>query len=649
MCGIAGFLNFNSGSRAVDLKSISRQLRNRGPDCEGYYIESEAFTNNFFSGDCSSSTVKETYPALPRKKCPINFAFVHRRLSIIDVSDASHQPMISDCKRYIICFNGEIYNYKELRLMLENEGVSFSTSGDTEVLLKLYVRFKEKCLELLNGDFAFSVWDKLNKELFLARDRVGIKPVFYTKNDNFFFFASDIKTIIASGTYEPEVNMNGLYLSFFFGIAPRPETAFKDVWALEPGTWLKIDKKGEVEKNRYWDIPHGKPLTKKTYSEAVEELKEKLSEAVNIRMRADVEVGSFMSGGVDSTTVTAYAAKKNPAIKAFTLGHPEDADFDEVKQSEAAAKFFGITQIVERVSPEYYLQNINKITLGYEEPFYSVSPNYIISNIVKNNSIKVVLNGLGGDELFAGYKYYEGYKSWRFLRHLSGIGVLFHPFLSNKMRRKFDILKAKTPSQYHTAFFSKHREEDVRELFGSSCENHNSLMVEIDRRYVVGNRFRDGFDALMYMDLKNYIGNHHVERTDQFTMMNSVEGRFPLLDHNLIEFAAKLPAEFKLSGKNSKRILKDAAKDLVPSDCLNMKKKGFSFPLEKWMRKDFKNLVEDHLASLKARGVFSQLVIDAWYTEFLNYQRPYVDVWHLVTTEMWFRSFIDKGFLKDIE
>ncbi len=649
MCGIAGFLSLNASAPNPDLNAISRQLKNRGPDCEGYYVESENLEEHLYSGDWSSPKIKEQYSPLPPKEIVTDVALVHRRLSIIDISDASHQPMISDCGRYVICFNGEIYNYRELRSDLEEEGESFSTSGDTEVLLRLYARFKEKCLELLNGDFAFAVWDKAQKELFLARDRVGIKPVFFSKSESFFLFASDIKTIIASGVYKPEVNMNGLYLSFFFGIAPRPETAFKDVWALEPGTWLKIGKSGEEATGRYWEIPHGNKLKKLKYSEAIDELKEKISEAVNIRMRADVEVGSFMSGGVDSTIVTAYAAKLNPTIKAFTLGHPEETGLDEVQQAELAARNFGITHIVERVSPNFYLENINKITQGYEEPFYSVSPNYVISSIVKKHGVKVVLNGLGGDELFGGYKYYENFRSWYWLRFLSGTFGLFQSVLPKKFRKNIDILKAKTASQYHTASFSKHRESDVRELFGMKVNAGENILLEVDRRYVGGKKFRDGFDALMYMDLKNYIGNHHVERTDQFTMMNSIEGRFPLLDHNLIEFAAKLPASFKVNKGVSKRILKDAAKDLVPSDCLYMKKKGFSFPLEKWMRKDFNKFVEEHIISLKSRDVFIPSIIDAWYSEFLRHERSHVDIWHLVATEMWFRSFIDRGFLKDGE
>ncbi|MCW4152615.1 asparagine synthase (glutamine-hydrolyzing) [Halomonas sp. 18H] len=646
MCGISGYLRFNDSAAIPDLKAISKQMRNRGPDCEGYFIESKNINGEFFSGDWSSPKIKAKLPPLPSQKVAPDIALIHRRLAIIDTSDASHQPMLSDCERYVICFNGEIYNYRELRKDLEDKGVSFVTTGDTEVLLKLYSRMKEKSLDLLNGDFAFSVWDKVEKKLFVARDRVGIKPVFFTKSKDFFIFASDIKTIIASGIYNPEVNLSGLYDSFFFGITPRPGTAFKNIFSLEAGTWMMIDMNGDVECERYWDIPHGEKLLDITYSEAVEVLKSKISDAVNLRMRADVEVGSFMSGGVDSTTITGFAAKNNPNIKAFTLGHPNESTLDEVNQAKIAAKSFGIEHVVEYVSPDYYLENIVKITEGYEEPFYSVSPNYIISEIVKRNGVKVVLNGLGGDELFGGYKYYQDYWIWDKFRYLGGFLRLLTPFLPSKIDKKASVLKAKNTSQYHTACFSKHRESEVEKLFGFNNKSSNSILDRVDGLYAVGKKFRSGFDALMYMDLKNYVGNHHVERTDQFTMMNSIEGRFPLLDHNLIEYASILPDEFKVKDGVGKRILKDAAKDLVPADCLHMKKKGFSFPLEKWMRNEFKNSIEEHLAGLKNRNVFVSSIIDQWYKDFLAHQRSHIDIWHLVSTEMWFRLFIDKDFLK---
>ena len=214
MCGISGYLRFSSAAPVPDLKSISKQMAKRGPDCEGYFVESEYINDEFFSGDWSSQKVRSKLPLLPSRIEALDVALVHRRLAIIDTSDASHQPMISDCGRYVICFNGEIYNYRELRKDLENEGESFLTTGDTEVLLKLYSKLKEKSLSLLNGDFAFSIWDKFERSLFVARDRVGIKPVFFTKNRDFFLFASDIKTIISSGIYNPEVNINRLYDSF---------------------------------------------------------------------------------------------------------------------------------------------------------------------------------------------------------------------------------------------------------------------------------------------------------------------------------------------------------------------------------------------------------------------------------------------------
>jgi asparagine synthase (glutamine-hydrolysing) len=649
MCGIAGFLSFEHAQRPrlEHVVSMTRAMRHRGPDDEGYIVRDADNRIRRFVGEDSPPAVRARYPNSGELKLGTesrsNLVLGHRRLSIQDVSPLGHQPMEDSSGRYWIVYNGEIYNFIELREELKNLGCVFRSGTDTEVILSSYKQWGDKCLSRFNGDFAFALWDNEQQVLFCARDRIGIKPFYYVYTENQFVFASDIKTLIASGLYSPEPDPSGLYLSMAFGIAPRPITAFKGVRALEQAHWMKIHRNGEIDKQRYWRIPTCGQDRKMQENEAVELLDEKLTQAIKRRLLSDVPVGTFMSGGIDSSTMSAIAAQLKPGIKAFTLGYNEEAsELDEVQQAQDTAALHSMEHIIERVEPESCLHNLGAWVEGYEEPYYSLAPNHVISELASENDVTVVLNGLGGDELLAGYGYYR----YHWLPRMP----LLHPLVSgfrdsqlekSKLVRGLALMGAKSADRVHTMLFMHTGDDELRRLFVPDFVPEMSTPDILHQLYADDVEFTDNVEAMSYMDLMNYVGNHHVHRVDQFTMAFSLEGRFPFLDHELIEAAFRMPTEVKYRVGQQKYVLRNLARKYIASSSLSMKKKGFSMPLEQWMRGPLRELVHMCLDRLKDRPQVNAAYIDA---SFENYKRGSLrasGIWHLVALELWFERFID--------
>jgi asparagine synthase (glutamine-hydrolysing) len=509
--------------------------------------------------------------------------------------------------------------------------------------LNAYAIFGKKCLQYFNGDFAFAIWDNQEKKLFCARDRVGIKPFYYTIQNNQFIFASDIKTIIASGLYTPQPDPEGLYLAMAFGIAPRPITAFRGVKALEQGTWLEIDTHGNITRGRYWDIPIGTQDHTMTEDEASELLEHELQEATRLRLIADVPVGTFMSGGVDSTTISAMASRFHPGIKAFTLAYEHNVpEMDETQQAIATAKINLIDHIVHKVNPNDSLKFLSQWIEGYEEPFYGLAANFVISKLVRDSNVTVVLNGLGGDELFAGYGYYRFAKFWPFVKIARPLSSISSLFSCSKMGRAIALGSLNSPDEFHTSLFSQSSDVYRQSLFVDTNFSKNYTISRLKNLYVKDKSFTDFIEALNYMDLMNYVGNHHVHRVDQFTMAHSVEGRFPFLDHNVIEAAFKIPSKYKIKSGVQKYVLRNVARKFIHPSCLSMKKKGFGLPLYHWMQGPLKSLVEDKLERLKQRRIINSQSISYIYKKYIHQKISHSKVWHLVALELWFERFIDQ-------
>lgn len=654
MCGIAGILSLDGGE-AIQLPSVYRMTQamiHRGPDDEGFLIikrDSQAVA--LFGDDTPQNYALTTgiafYPKQAVKNAfdtPSILALGHRRLSILDLSPHGHQPMSTVDRRYWIVFNGEIYNYQEIGQELVREGVILQGHSDTEILLQAYVRWGEQCLGRLNGDFAFAVWDNTKRTLFCARDRIGIKPFYYTTQNNQLIFASDIKTIIASGMYKPEPDPQGLYLAMAFGIAPRPLTAFKDVKALEQAHWMRIYPDGRIEKQRYWQIPVGTVQPDMRVEEAVELLEERLTTAIRRRLVADVPVGTFMSGGIDSTTISAIAARLHPGIKAFTLAYEDTSpEMDEVPQAMATARMHPMQHIVHRVDPTESLSDLGAWVEGYEEPFYSLAANHAISKLVADNGVTVVLNGLGGDELFAGYGYYQRIPIWQAIKPFAALGRHLGPYLGRPGLLISKLSSVTTPDRLHTALFAQNEDRDLHELFRPIALRGIDTIETLHAMYADNLHFDDAVEAFSYMDVMNCIGNHHVHRVDQFTMAHSVEGRFPFLDHEVVELAFHMPAHLKMHKGILKYILRKVAKRHIAPECLTMKKKGFGLPLEQWMQGPLKLLVCKSLESLKQRDMIVPETVERFYAEYQTGRRSASHIWHLVALELWFERFIDRA------
>ena len=639
MCGIVGILTQKPQKIAKNIFLANNQMYRRGPDDEGFILVNNKNIDICYGKDTPLRLFGDKQPYYPIKNIQSTFedfytlAFGHRRLSIVDLSSHGHQPMCDESRRYWIVFNGEVYNFKEIRVELESLGYNFVSKTDTEVILKSYIQWGEKSLQKFNGDFAFAIYDNNKEEVFLARDRVGIKPLYYTVQNGHFLFASDIKTLIASKLYTPEVNWEGLYHNFSFSMAPRPMTSFQGVYALKQAHYMKIDCKtlkfNEIE---YWDIPTGIQNITMSEDEAKNIVEEELIKSIKYRLISDVEVCTFMSGGVDSTIISAIASKYYPNIKAFTLGFDKKfSKYNEVDEAKATANMHDINHIVTYVDADVILEQINNMVLGFEEPYYSVTPHLIGASIVKEHNIKVTFNGLGADELFAGYHMYVRHQRLKLLSKVNPLLNIIPNF--GKMRTLKKLTNFNNTYQYFANTYSIYSDKEKENLFNINLNSRDEIRKQY---YKEGKNFKDDLELLSYLDFKSSIGSHYTYRTEQFNMHYSIEARFPFLDHNLIEKANTIPSKYKLKNGISKYILKEVAKKYIAPECLSMNKKGFSLPLEYWFGNQLKDLVHNSIEALKNRKIFNNNEIDNIMKTATVYHK-----WQLVMCELWFQNFID--------
>ena len=653
MCGIAGIVAFGNepfaGGNAI--QPMAAAMAKRGPDDEGFLVAVAANQSPILAygeASCSINAIPNSYrPTVSINSLseqPAFLWFAHRRLSIIDTSSAGHQPMSGANGRYWIIYNGEIYNFIEIRKELQQKGIKFISHSDTEVLIQAYVMWGKKLLPKLNGMFAFAIWDKLQNTIFFARDRIGIKPLYYTVINNKLVFASDIKTIIASGLYRPEVDEEGLYHALSYGVAPRPMTCFKHVQALPPACHLTLDiAQGKMQQECYWRLPVGTQQKDMSLVYATEKLDDLLHTSVQRRLVADVPIGSFMSGGIDSTTITAIAAQHKPDIVAFTLGYEgKECDYlNEVNEAKATAELYGMQHVVSMQRADCILDHINEIVRAYEEPFFSLSPNFLISKLAADNGVKVAFSGLGGDELFAGYQTFRWAKHWRVLKLLMPFIKIASKALP-KYKRALDFGYIKQLSDLHGALMNNMSSYEKDQLFIKPPVDNMRSFEKLRELYLPeGVEFSDYIEAMSYMYIMNYISNHHVYRVDQFTMRFSVEGRFPLLDHELIEFVFKIPSHFKFHNGKQKFVLHELAKKYIDSSSLSMAKKGFDLPMDYWIRFQLWDYVVEKLQKLADRQVFNPQVITSIIKGFSNKRCDDYTLWSLVGTELWYEEFID--------
>jgi len=580
MCGITGIYAFNEIGRVnmINLANATHSLQSRGPDNQGIF-------NDHFVG------------------------MGHRRLSIIDVSLQGNQPMYDDSERYVMVYNGEIYNYKSLRKQLISQGESFRSESDTEVLLKLFIREGESCLAKLNGFFAFSIYDRKSGKMFIARDRMGIKPLLFYHDSDKLIFASEMKSVLAYGI-EKALDYNTLYEYLQLNYIPGNHSMIKGVQRLMPGhhMWIEPHK---VDIRKYYEIPFHDPSPgmNHNYDNCKQKLVELLEDSVKDRLVSDVPLGAFLSGGIDSSAITALASRHVGQLNTFSIGYKDEPYFDETTYANLVAKKFQTNHTVFKLTNNDLYSHLHQVLDYLDEPFADSSalPVYVLSNETRKK-VTVALSGDGADELFSGYN-----KHHAFLRAMRG------GFSASMVRDLLPLWKI-LPKSRNTPFGNKVRQMqrfaegmklDPADRYwnwaGYASEKESMSLLHEESRSKIDvlafHQFQsellhsmknpDGINSVLLTDCQLVLPNDMLTKVDLMSMANSLEVRVPFLDHRITEFAFSLPGEFKIIPGMKKRILQDAFREILPKELYNRPKQGFEVPLLKWFRTELRSSIEN--------------------------------------------------------
>jgi asparagine synthase (glutamine-hydrolysing) len=628
MCGING-IAFSSGSGKKINERVLTKMRDaivyRGPDDEGIFIEE-------------------------------NIGLGHRRLSIVDVAHG-HQPMFNRDKSRVIIYNGEVYNHADYRQELEAKGYEFQTHCDTETILYLYEEYGARCVEKLRGMFAFAVWDKRKKELFIARDRFGVKPLYYVFDEQGnLFFASEIKALLEAGATKPELNYNALPDQLANHGTSFDETLFKNVKRLLPGHTLSW-KDGKIRIEKYWDVSFEPKNEDRSDEEFVEEWRELFKKSVQLRLMADVPLGMFLSGGIDSSAIAAVMSKMvSEPIKTFSVGFQE-REANEFEYARIVSKKFKTEHHEIIITPEQFFAELPNLIRHEDEPlgFEASIPLYFVSKLAQQH-VKVVLTGEGSDEILGGYgryqktltllNYGEKYESFtpNFLRQAvkSGVATLPHS-LNRKLKRTFLTLDAdiENLSFDNFAIFNKAMQEKLltdetkNRIAEKNPYSHlHDWLKQSDAEEVL--------DKLLYADTKTYL-HELLMKQDQMSMAASIESRVPFLDHKLVEFTAKMPTRMKIRGRQTKWILREAMRGILPTEIIERPKMGFPVPLGDWLRGEFKSFVGEYVLSERAtaRGIFNRDFVGELVARHNAGEDHATRIFRLINLEIWHRQFVD--------
>ncbi|HEX8922665.1 MAG TPA: asparagine synthase (glutamine-hydrolyzing), partial [Pyrinomonadaceae bacterium] len=577
-----------------------------------------------------------------------------RRLSIIDLA-GGQQPMSGCTADVTIVFNGEIYNYRELQRELEGRGHTFKTHSDTETILHAYEEYGSKCVEKLRGMFAFAIWDARRRALFIARDRAGKKPLYYTVTQRgTLLFGSELKSLREHPEFQGELSLEALDAYLTFGYVPDPLTIFRDVHKLPPGHHLTFAS-GQVRVEQYWDFPYEEPQSEPAQNEedCLEELRALLDEAVRIRLVADVPLGAFLSGGVDSSAVVGLMARHTPRpVKTFSIGFHEDS-YNELKYARVAAKKFGTEHHEFVVTPDI-CEIVDELVWHFDEPFADSSaiPTYMVSKLARE-FVKVVLSGDGGDELFGGYTRYaidrkrSGFARLPRILRRGLMQPLGKRLPHGAWGRNYIYVNAFEPIDRYIediSIFTRLNKpslytEDFRRKLGATEATARF------REYAARSRATDALDPLLYLDSKTYLPGDILTKVDRMSMAVSLEARAPLLDHRLIEFVCKrIPASMKMKGLETKHIFKRAVEGLVPAEILNRPKQGFGVPIDQWINEQLRERVRGTLTEprTRQRGQIEPRYVDLLLDEHERGRRDHASaLWALFMLELWQRTFMD--------
>jgi asparagine synthase (glutamine-hydrolysing) len=628
MCGIAGLLK--TESNGFDLAAVATRvlphLDHRGPDDRGLMVVAE--------GRC---------------------AFVHTRLSILDLSPAGHQPMATPDGRYWITYNGEIYNFRELRRQLLDQGEQFASQSDTEVILKLYARCGADCLAQLRGMFAIAIWDDACQELFVARDRLGIKPLYYYAADQRFLFASEVRALLATGLAPRRLDAVALSEYLAYQSVPAPRTLIDGVRLLPPGSWLKVDAQGRVTEKCYWDaLACAEPVAPgQSYETSKRRINELLHEAVALHLVSDVPVGAFLSGGIDSTAIAVLMREAGQQPHTFSVVFNEQA-FDEARYAQLVAIAVRAEHTEIRLDDQSLLAQLPAALQAMDQPTGDGINSYVVSQAVRAAGVKVALSGLGGDELFGGYPSFARLgKAARYLRWWGNVPAPLRQSMGSAVRwwSGSSIATAKTAAMLASDGRLASIYPLVRQVL--SQQQRRSLLTE--RVLALTEFSHDPYHPFLseafaqtsagmisqisYAEARTYMHDVLLRDTDQMSMAHALEVRVPLLDHKLVEYVLGLPDAHKVSNGTPKRLLVEGLGKLLPPEIVHRPKRGFTLPFEVWMRGELRGYCEQRLAPerIEARGILRAEQVTRLWQRFLAGRADvsWSRLWVLVTLEEW--------------
>lgn len=627
MCGIVGWINLENNrsqnSEAV-LHSMCERMKHRGPDSEGLWTD-------------------ETV------------ALGMRRLSVIDLH-TGEQPVYSEDKSIVVMMNGELYNFREVRADLEKRGHKFETQTDTEILPHLYEEYGEAMLEHINGMFAFALWDKRKQKLLIARDKFGEKPLYYGVFDGKLIFASEPKVLLANSSVKSEINLDSLRQYLSFDYVPAPNSIFEGISKLPAAHFLTVEK-GEIKTRRYWNLTWEKKETKSLESSA-EELRELLADAVRMRLVADVPLGILLSGGVDSSTVAAFATQfSTEKVKTFSIGFEEDS-FDESKFARQVATHLNTEHYEDKLSVGKAADLISEIGLWLDEPMSdgSLIPTLLLSKFVRKH-VTVALGGDGGDEIFAGYPMYFAHKVAKayntvpsFLRN-----GLIEPVVNNlpvsnknlsfdyKAKRFVRASKYDLVTRHHSWFGSFSLDEQSKLLSKDVLAQTSNDIYKGAKDLLEICDAENDIEKMQFLDINFYMAEDILTKVDRASMAVSLEVRAPFLDPRVAQFAASIPLEYKLKGNKGKYILKKAVEPLLPKEILQRPKKGFGIPIAEWLKGRLNPLMHEMLDAkrLKEQGLFEADFVQNLIKEHeTNAASHHKQLWTLLVFQLWYDNFL---------
>jgi asparagine synthase (glutamine-hydrolysing) len=625
MCGIAGEYNINRSVQDITevLHRMTDIIQHRGPDDEGFYIED-------------------------------GLGLGMRRLSIIDL-DGGQQPIFNEDKSIVIVFNGEIYNYIELQDELKKKGHKFYTDSDTETIVHLYEEYGVECVQHMRGMFGFALWDKNQKRLLIVRDRLGVKPLYYAHVNQGVIFGSEIKSLLLHPEIEARPNLTALSHFLSLRYVPSPLTMFEGIQALPPGYRLICTESGcQVES--YWDISYDEEYGKnRTEDDFIEELESIIDDSVRLQLRSDVPFGAFLSGGVDSSTIVAFMSKYlNEPVKTFSVGFDrEGTDQDELIYARIVAEHYKTDHHEIFVTGQDFIDLSEKIIWHLDQPIadQATIANYMVSKLARQH-VKMVLTGEGGDELFAGYARYVGERLSPVFNKVPQVvkdfGVAASQYLPGLRREKVALYALSHSDEVEriTNWFPLLNADMKAQLLSNTLKSQleNESTYSIFAKHLNATNAQHPLNRMLYVDTKLWLPDDLLARGDKTSMANSLEARVPLLDHHLVEFAAKVPPNLKLNGMKRKYLLKRVSARYLPDIIINRPKQGFPLPIVTWFREEAREFVGDILSTSKIneRGLYNASYVEQMLSE---HNSGFADnsliLWGLLNVELWYRNYID--------